>query len=201
MACCLLLYNLDYDTFLFRSELQSCISIEVQALYSCCNGHPVCYVTERRTCICNDHCPGLGLPTDSHLPYVPCRFRSLFPPLLSLIQEGIQSQEDCSQLLQGFISNYARWVSNVGGSVALLSSKILGIQRILGRLQSGLMQLALIANSTHMIYLAANSIAATPHYLEVSNRVGWSRASLGPDRPNDWQKCREWWRLSSVAMV
>ena len=73
--------------------------------------------------------------------------------------------------------------------------------RILGRLQSGLMQLALFANSTHMIYLAANSIAATPHYLEVSNRVGWSRASLGPDRPNDWQKCREWWRLSSVAMV
>lgn len=114
--------------------------------------------------------------------------------MLLLIQERIQSQG-------GLNTNYARWVSNVGGSVAWMSSKILGIQKILGRLHSGLMQLALFANSTHMIYLAANSIAATPHYLEPFHRVRWSRASLGPDRPNDWQMCREWWRLSSVAMV
>ena len=39
--------------------------------------------------------------------------------MLSLIQERIQSQGDCSSLLQGLNTNYARWVSNVGGSVAL----------------------------------------------------------------------------------
>lgn len=38
-------------------------------------------------------------------------------------------------------------------------------------------QLALFARSTHLIYPAANFVAATPHYLEVFHRI------CGVERP------------------